>query len=302
MRSTATALSKSKAYGLSNLLAGALILSIALWIFSEIEFWQGYQVNINNWQWWNSYVKDSSIQRWLLFIVATIFFLSGAIIFQRGYFELQTKRQRRSRFRRSPESPWIWDRTWPKQQPIERNNSHWDSTVVAAIFVIGVHIITWTLAARENFEGMILIFAIGVTVLTLLLVAIAILILRRESHHHQVKVHTNTFPLRLGEDIEIELSGLKAHPLSTLEIELSAIREYNLTSGQGTRVECQIVHRQSTILEAIDQDHYTVKFKLPDDPTLSSRTSARPATFWELHLYAIADEANLDKRFLLPIY
>lgn len=302
MRTTATPISKGNSYGYFNVLLGTVSMVIALWMITETGLLFEIEKYLHQWNWWKGEVANSTIPRWLLFFVSLMFLTTGLTLGLRGLNEINLKNLRRRHFRQNPDSPWLWDYKWSTESAPGRNHKQWGSKSSGFLILIVFHILAWSIAARENFDGMAIIFPIAISLFTVLLIVVSVVLIRREQFHRGVKIHLSEFPLRLGSSISLRLEGLKTHPLTELEVELRAVREYYLTSEIGVNVECQIAHHQAQLFDDIDQDNYVVSFVLPDDHALATRISQRPATFWELHLYAKADGANLDKCFLLPIY
>ncbi|NIS88089.1 MAG: hypothetical protein GWN88_24995 [Nitrospinaceae bacterium] len=119
-----------------------------------------------------------------------------------------------------------------------------------------------------------------------------------------------SFPFFLGSSLAVTLEGLPPREkLERLSLNVRFIEEKYVTRGRygnrDARVECYEVYADSRELAADALPRHgrlNLEWNLPDDPSLLSNLSSRPARFWELEVEAEIPGVNFHDRFLLPVY
>lgn len=287
--------------------AGAVIFSIffigvGLWILYLAELIPLKELSVYQDQsWWMIQVPKSSVPRWTLSVVGAIFALAGISVLLQGLIDMSHQSQRKNSQRRNPSSPWLWDFNWKYGKNLSRAKTKWWAHFIGITILAGFHAIGWSIAAKEKFQGQIIIFPVGISLFTLLIFIVFYISSRRQKAHSKIKIQLEQFPIRLQSSFSLYLSGINYKVVKKLEVRLRAVEEVYSYDKNKSAVNCRILYCEEQDLD-ISSDSLNLNFDLPDTVNIKTKLSERPATFWEIHLYSNCDGPDLDQCFFLPIY
>lgn len=251
--------------------------------------------------WWMIQLPNSSVPRWTLAIVGAIFSLAGISVLLQGIIQVRSTSVRKKRASFHHQSPWLWDFDWKYGKNLTKAKTPWWSHVIGLTIILGFHAIVWSIAAKENFKGAVLLFPIGMILFTFLIGIMFYINWRRENAHSKVNLQLSEFPLHLQSAFKIHLSGINSKIVKSLTLTLRAVEESYSYSKNKSSVKCHIRYSEEKEI-SVENGLVTIEFELPQTIHLSTKLSERPATFWELHVYSNCEGPDLDKNFYLPIY
>lgn len=293
--------SQGNVSGLGIILLSFVALIVSIFIFKISGFIPIPDESIlRDLNWWKQYPPKAHVERWVLATIAVVFALTSFLTMITGIIEFNSQKKTKSLKKRNPQSPWLWDYNWQEGRNLSRAKVSNGSHLFAASILIGFHIVAWSIALKEKFRGMIIIFPIGITLFTLLIAIIFFVIYRRNKAHQKVSLSIERFPLQLGTRATFHVHHVNSRKIKKIIVRLMAIKEVYSYQENQRAVQTQIefeVEQEVTLTS----DNFDISFDLPEN-SLSSALSERPASFWEFHLYAKCDGPDLDKKFLIPVY
>ncbi|GJL62237.1 MAG: hypothetical protein NPIRA04_08910 [Nitrospirales bacterium] len=207
-------------------------------------------------------------------------------------------------------TPWLWDYPWEARGATDSClKSALRSLMGLLLFSVVASPFNWMaffwegrsffLQGTVGLLDLVIIMSIGGRFLTKL---------RQYVTFGNSRLDFHDFPYFLGNPMSLTLKNVPSN-ISTLHLTLRCIEE--ATPCEETKDEissgiaCYQVYNDTQILkrERVQPgDNLDLYWMLPEDETLSSTPSERPATYWELEVTAAGHHLNYQSRFLLPIY
>ncbi|GJL55054.1 MAG: hypothetical protein NPIRA02_21860 [Nitrospirales bacterium] len=209
-----------------------------------------------------------------------------------------------------PSSPWLWDYPWQAWGVTDNFlKSALRSLVALILFSLFLSPFHWIAFAWEERS----FFWQGIVGLLDLVIILSVgdrfvMKLKQYLRYGNSQLEFHDFPFFLGNPLSLTLKNVPS-TISTLHLTLRCIEEAYLSdnTSQNTQsvVVCYQIYQDSQMIEQGDVHagaDLDLLWMLPEDPTLSSTPSERPATYWELEVTAEQQDVNYQSRFLLPIY
>ncbi|WP_447968022.1 hypothetical protein [Nitrospira sp. M1] len=227
-----------------------------------------------------------------------------------GFEDLQRIRNRKHGQQQLPTTPWLWDYPW---QAWGSTDNYLKSAlrslaalILFSLFLSPFHWIAFSWEERSFFwQGivglldLVIILSVGDRFVAKL---------KQYLRFGNSQLAFNDFPFFLGNPMSLTLKNVPTN-ISTFHLTLRCIEEVYLSdhARHDTRsvVVCYQLYQDIQILEPGNghaEADLDMLWILPDDTTLSSTPSERPATYWELEVTAEQQGVHYQSRFLLPIY
>lgn len=302
-KSAISPISSGNVSGKAAVIFSLPFMAAGLWVIHLTGFDPlNYSDQFNELSWWMIKIPKSSVPRWTLACIGLVFFLAGFAIFIKSIKEVQNSKIRKKMQKRSPHLPWKWDYDWKNGKNFSRAKTPWWNHLIGILIMAGFHAVAWTIAYQEGFKGFVLIFPIGISLFTLLIALIFYVTIKRSLAHKKVSISLENFPIRLNSNFKVHLHGINNHLIKQIQLKLSAVEESYHYKSKNSKVQCNVKWEWEDEQVDVNSSCQTIEISLPQEVKISSHLSERPATFWELQIYAKCDGPDLDKRFLLPIY
>ncbi|GJL65772.1 MAG: hypothetical protein NPIRA05_07430 [Nitrospirales bacterium] len=209
-----------------------------------------------------------------------------------------------------PMTPWLWDYSWQAGGATDNYlKSALENLMGFLLFSILVSPLNWMalfweersffLQGTVGLLDLVIIMSIGGRFVTKLRQYLAF-------GNSQVDFHN--FPFFLGNPMALTLKNAPLN-ISTFHLTLRCIKETAQCEETGddaqSVIACYQIYHDTQILEKENVqfgNSLDIDWMLPEDETLSSAPSERPATYWELEITAAGQHIDYQSRFLLPIY
>lgn len=260
---------------------------------------------------WIDYPKGSvHAPMWVIGVVGGVFLAAGLWLMIHGAEGIGRHSRLRDEKRRRPASPWLWDYSWHAKGVSERKLREAISSVVGLIaFGTFLAPFNWLAFFSEHdlwfFKGIVGFLDV---VITLGVGSHAFKKIAQLLKFGSGRLGFHHFPFFLGDTMKLTVQGLPRQ-LNGLHLTLRFIEEAYEVRGTGrdrtSHVVCYQRYHDSRTLSGRDvgqTGRLYVEWTLPEDQTLGSRLSERPAKFWELELTGDTPGVNYYSRFPLPVY
>ncbi|NIQ01993.1 MAG: hypothetical protein GWM98_17635 [Nitrospinaceae bacterium] len=247
---------------------------------------------------------------WVFGVFGFFFLLAGLSFIWHGGIGLRRKAEIRNAKKSRASSPWLWDYPW---QALGISDNRFKKVLhallmitVFAVFLAPFH--WWAFVSRDGgtmVKAMVIVFDVifGLAGGIYLVSNLALFLKYGNS-----RLRFNNFPFLLGDALSVTLADLPAE-IRELSLDLRFIEEKYETRSRGTKRESvvvcyQLYHESRTLAgrEVSPSGKLALEWQLPDDASLTTTLSERPARFWELEVKADTPGVDYHSRFLLPVY
>jgi hypothetical protein len=112
------------------------------------------------------------------------------------------------------------------------------------------------------------------------------------------------FPFRLGEELHVRFGPNR---FDRVRFTLRCVEEFWETSGSGRnrskKLVCNRIYSEEQVVDAsAATPELDVRFRLPDDPELTTHLAGAPVRYWQLRAQADSPGLDLDVALLVPVY
>ncbi|GJL49985.1 MAG: hypothetical protein NPIRA01_12120 [Nitrospirales bacterium] len=260
--------------------------------------------------WIENFLFSMYVPLWIVGVGGTICLSGGLWLTVHGVRDRRRIWNMNHGKRQLPMTPWLWDYPWQAWGATDSYlKSALRSLIGLLLFSVLASPFNWMaffwegrsffLQGTVGLLNLVIIVSIGGRFMTKL---------RQYLTFGNSQLEFQDFPFFLGNPMSLSLRNVPTN-ISTLHLTLRCIEESAQSEGteadSPSVIACYQVYHDTQILKRENVqpgDNLDLFWMLPDDETLSSTPSERPATYWELEVTAAGQHLTYQSRFLLPIY
>jgi len=258
-------------------------------------------------------VKASSIHvpMWIIGAAGGAFLLAGISVFIHALVGLRRLARLNAQATTFPQDPWLADYEWNSEGTESREGASFLTYALGlTVAVCIMSIMNWVAFIKEA-PFVIAIVAGLFDLLFLFIIGSAVRKTIAHAQHGKPTLEFGNFPVHPGQLLRVRITSNQAlQEVTNFVARLRFVEERYETRGSGKNrsqvVVCYNRYEDTRELDCIGARKMAtggleLEFMIPTDAR-TTQLRGRPATYWDLELYAERPGLDFKHRFLIPIY